>query len=539
MMKKIEGNIVDLFHKEIFPGEIHIQDGRIVGICKNTNTYSTYICPGFVDAHVHVESSMLTPYYFSALIISKGTVAILNDPHEIANVLGMEGINFMLENSRKTLNKFFFGIPSCVPSTPYDSAGGVISASDVEALAQTGKFIALSEMMNVPGVIHKDKEVISKLEIACRYGLKIDGHAPLLSGQDLTVYAKHGISTDHESSTLQEAQEKIANGMHILIREGSAARNYEALKSLIKTHPDKVMFCTDDSHPDEIIYQGHIDKIVRKAIHDGFDLFDVLRIACLNPVNYYKMDVGLLQIGDKADFVILENLETFRTLSVYIDGIEKYHLGQKQFHSVENIALNNFNHDPITLRELIKPVKDQITAIKVIDGELVTQKEEIHFPNQLPNLESDLKRDILKIVYINRYNNTAPQVAFIIGFGLKQGAFASTISHDSHNILAIGTNDMDILACVNTIISHKGGLVVKDNTGSELLSLPIGGIMSDQEGETVAATYKALNDKLQKMGCTLHAPFMTLSFMSLIVIPDLKLGEKGLFDFNTFSFLND
>lgn len=537
-MKKIEGNIIDLYRKKIFPGEVHILDGRIVEIRENAKSYSTYICPGFVDAHVHIESSMLTPFHFSALTISKGTVAILNDPHEIANVLGLEGINFMLENSKKALNKIFFGIPSCVPATSYDSAGGVISASDVEMLAKTGRFIALSEMMNVPGVLHRDKEVISKLEIAGRYNLKMDGHAPLLSGQDLRDYAQQGISTDHESSTLDEALEKIANGMQILIREGSAARNYDTLKSLIKTHPDSVMFCTDDSHPDDILDLGHIDKIVRKAICDGFDLFDVLRIATFNPVNYYKMDVGLLQMGDKADLVILENLETFRTLSVYIDGIEKYHLGQKTPFFTETTVLNNFNHDPVSIQELIKPVKNKIIAINVTDGELVTKKEEIYFPEESQNLESDLSRDLLKIVYVNRYNNAVPQVAFITGFGLKQGAFASSISHDSHNILAIGTNDKDICRCINTIIAHRGGLVAEDQAGSVLLSLPIGGIISDQDGEKVATAYKGLNHKLREMGCALHAPFMTLSFMSLIVIPSLKLGEKGLFDFNTFCFLD-
>ena len=540
-MKSIEGNIVDILNRKIYPAEIRISsNGEISEICPNSKKYDQYICPGFIDAHVHIESSMLTPCEFSKTVIQKGTIAVITDPHEIANVLGKKGIQFMIDDSRRAVIKIYFGIPSCVPATPYDSAGHSISAEDVQELAESGNFILLSEMMNVPGVIHKDQDVIAKLEIAQKYGLFIDGHAPLLRGDDLTHYIQQGISTDHESSTIEEALEKISKGMKILIREGSAAKNYEALKSLIKTNPDDIMFCTDDSHPDDLIWKGHIDKIVKKAITDGFDLFDVLQIACLNPVWHYKLDTGLLEKGQKADFVIFRNLQSFDVLSVYIDGIEKYN--NEYFHTYNAISaikydtnnLNKFNHQFISLNNLKKKADEKNLCIGIISDEIVTKKSYFTIKEPVENLESDLEQDILKIVYINRYNNGTPQLAFIHGFGLKKGAFASTISHDSHNIIAIGTNDHDLKDAVNAIIASKGGLVVSNGGETDILSLPIGGIMTDETAEQTALKYQFLNNRLKEMGCKPESPFMTLSFMSLIVIPELKIGEKGLFDFNSF-----
>lgn len=542
-MKKTEGNIIDILNRKIFPGEIFFEDGFILDIVQNTNEYDYFICPGFIDAHVHIESSMLTPEKFSNLVIQKGTVAVINDPHEIANVLGIEGIRFMINNSRKASIKTFFGIPSCVPATSFDSAGSRISSQDVEELANTGNFIMLSEVMNVPGVLCKDPEVMAKIDIAKRYDLKIDGHAPGLSGERLIDYIRSGISSDHECVSLEEAKEKIICGMKILIREGSASKNYEALKQLIKTNTDDVMFCTDDSHPDELISEGDIDKIVKKAIKDGFDLFDVLKIATINPVKHYKIPVGILQKGDPADFIKIENLQSFQVLSAYIDGNEVYNREQD---GVENSKeeekeeqwINNFNHDLITLADVRKRVLCENMGIKVTNGELLTTKFEFSLPESLENMESDIKSDILKIVYINRYTNSKPQVAFIKGFTLKWGAFASSISHDSHNILAVGCNDKDIVAVINAIIKEKGGIVVKNEDQISLLSLPIGGIMSNREGSEVASLYHQLNRELKVMGCTLDSPFMTLSFMSLIIIPAIKIGEKGLFDYSRFDFLS-
>lgn len=324
MMQHIEGNIIDIHRREIYPGIISIDSGKIISINRNSQKYAHYISPGFIDAHVHIESSMLIPEEFSKLAIRRGTVAIVNDPHEIANVMGTEGIEYMIENSKQSCIKSFFTIPSCVPATPYDSSGSVLLSSDIEQLALNHKFVGLSEMMNVPGVVQDDTEVLAKIEIARRHHLTIDGHAPGLSGSFLKKYIDAGISTDHECTSLEEAIEKINFRVKILIREGSAAKNYEALKWLIADYPEKVMFCTDDSHPNDLLSYGEIDKLVRKALGDGFDLFDVLKIASFNPISHYKINVGCLREGDPADFIIVRNLNTFDVLSVYIDGIEKY-----------------------------------------------------------------------------------------------------------------------------------------------------------------------------------------------------------------------
>lgn len=539
-MQQIEGNIIDIHLREIYPGIITVDEGVIISIERNSNNYDFYICPGFIDAHVHIESSMLTPEEFSNLAIRRGTVAVINDPHEIANVMGVEGVEYMIENSSESKIKIFFTIPSCVPATPFDSAGSIISSSEVEQMAKTGKFIGLSEVMNVPGVICHDREVMAKLKIARRYHLKIDGHAPELSGCDLKEYICSGISTDHECTTLEEAKEKIASGMKILIREGSAAKNYESLKSLIATHPGDVMFCTDDSHPGDLLFDGEIDKIVRRAIADRFDLFDVLRIASYNPINHYGICVGTLKTGDSADFIKIRNLESFETLAVYIAGVEKYNSDKIEVKTKRNSNSypNHFYRTPISVSDIQKPIAEKITCIKVIQGEIITKRIDFEIQHPLLNLESDIKRDILKIVYLNRYQNKPPQVAFISGFGLKEGAFASSISHDSHNIIAVGCSDKDIILAINAIIKEKGGLVVKNNKGITNLPLPIAGIMSDMSGEWVASMWEKLVNELKNMGCMFDSPFMTLSFMSLIVIPELKMGEQGLFDFNNFKFID-
>lgn len=541
MMQHIEGNIIDIHRREIYPGIISIDSGKIISINRNSQKYAHYISPGFIDAHVHIESSMLIPEEFSKLAIRRGTVAIVNDPHEIANVMGTEGIEYMIENSKQSCIKSFFTIPSCVPATPYDSSGSVLLSSDIEQLALNHKFVGLSEMMNVPGVIQDDTEVLAKIEIARRHHLTIDGHAPGLSGSFLKKYIDAGISTDHECTSLEEAIEKINSGMKILIREGSAAKNYEALKWLIADYPEKVMFCTDDSHPNDLLSYGEIDKLVRKALGDGFDLFDVLKIASFNPISHYKINVGCLREGDPADFIIIRNLNTFDVLSVYIDGIEKYNYSgnNEKPHPAPIKIINHFNRDPISLTDLTKPIKKKIVSIKVIPGELVTRRIDFELESPIRNFESDVKRDILKIVYLNRYQNTPPQIAFISGFELKEGAFATTISHDSHNIIAVGCSDKDILEAINAVILEKGGLAVKNNKGIIKLPLPIAGIMSASDGETVASLWETLTEELKQMGCKLDSPFMTLSFMSLIVIPELKIGEQGLFDYEHFKFISE
>ena len=537
-MKVIEGNLIDVDGRNIYPCAITIESGRIVSIERNGNNYDRFIAPGLVDAHVHIESSMVMPGAFSRLVIPHGTVAVVADPHEMANVMGVAGIMEMMEDAKREPLKCFWGIPSCVPATPYDSTGAVLTADDVDALARTGRFTHLSEMMNVPGVLHEDEEVMRKLAIARVHHLRVDGHAPGLRGEALRAYIERGVETDHESVTWDEAREKIEKGMHVLIREGSAAKNYEALKSLVATDTGRVMFCTDDSHADDLLEEGHIDKLVRRAVADGFDLFDVLRVASVNPVRFYRLDVGLLHEGDAADFIVVDDPRSFRVLSVYIDGEEVFWDGMEMGTSLsKRERVNCFVHDPIREEDVALVVKGDMPCIAVMPDSLVTRKRVISFGDGAIHFEGDVEQDVLKVVYVNRYRNGYPRVGLISGMGLKRGAFATSIAHDSHNIIAVGTNDADLTAAINGVIEARGGLVLSGEGERYSLPLPIGGIMSDEGGEKVAERYLSLGNKLREWGCPLKAPFMTLSFMSLIVIPSLKIGEEGLFDVDQFKFI--
>lgn len=537
-MKRIEGNLIDIENREFYPCEIAIADGKIVSIDRNSNSYDHYISPGFIDAHVHVESSMLMPTEFSKRVIPNGTVGVVADPHEIANVLGIEGVRLMVTNGEKAPLKFHWGIPSSVPATPFDKTSGVLTVKDTEELAKTGQFSLLSEVMNIPGVLDNDPEILDKIAIAKKYHLRIDGHSPDLRGDKLSTYIAHGIETDHESSTLEEAEEKISKGMNILIREGSAAKNYEALKSLIATNTENVMFCTDDSHADDLLEQGHINKIVKMAFRDGFGIFDVLQIACINPVKFYHLDVGTLHIGDKADFIILDDLASLNIVGTYINGQEVYLRGiEREYPDVKIPLLNVFHHDQIIVSEIETSVSGEVTCIQVIPDSILTEKKVVSFGKEPVRFQSDVEADLLKIIYLNRYFNSKPQVGFIFGIGLKRGAFASSISHDSHNVVAIGCTDEDLVAAINVIIQEKGGLAVQQGNKGLSLPLPVGGIMSDKTGQEVADQYSKLNLELHQMGCPLNSPFMTLSFMSLIVIPRLKIGEKGIFDVDRFEFI--
>ena len=537
----VKGRVVDILQRKIYSGSVHVREGKIYKIVPEDVSEKNYIMPGFIDSHVHIESSMLTPQNFGWLTVSHGTVAVVTDPHEIANVLGIKGINFMMENGKKSPLKIFFTVPSCVPATPFDVSGDVVTSEDVKKMMDTGKFTGLSEMMNVPGVLNQDSEVMAKLQSAKDCGLPIDGHAPGLSGDALLKYVKSGITNDHECSNLNEAKEKLSAGMKIIIREGSAARNYESLKSLIKTNSRDVMFCTDDSHPDDIMHLGHIDKIVRMAINDGYDMYDVLKIACLNPVKYYNLKVGTLKKGDPADFLVVNDLHDFKVQKNYINGIKVFDAAYPEKRECivadSSVCINKFNHDKISVSDLKKEVKDSTTVISLTDGELLTAPYEYQIDKPLKNMESDIKNDILKIVYINRYYNGKPQVSFIKGFNLKNGAIASSVAHDSHNIISVGCSDESILEAVNRLIEEKGGLTVSLEGKTYALPLPIGGIMSDKTGEDVAARYSELCDYVRQMGCILRAPFMTLSFMSLVVIPEIKIGEKGLFSYSKFNWI--
>lgn len=533
----ISGNIVDVVKKRIFPGTVTVRNGIIASITSSEDIFATFILPGFIDAHVHVESSMLIPSEFARLAVPHGTVATVSDPHEIGNVLGIEGVRYMTRNGSKVPFHFFFGAPSCVPATSFETAGATITAEEIRTLFVEEKLKYLSEMMNYPGVLARDKLVMDKITAAQELGLPVDGHAPGLKGKDAERYISAGISTDHECYTLPEAIDKLNYGMKIIIREGSAAKNYAALHTLIGSHPDKVMFCSDDKHPHELV-EGHINQIVKRSIIDhGYDVMDVLRCACYNPVEHYKLDVGLLQVGQSADFIVVDNLKELTVLQTYIKGQLVAEGGKTLIASVQSDVVNHFNTSLKKESDFaITAEGDTIQVIKALDGELITEKLEAKPKRQGHNLVSDPDRDILKLAVINRYENAPAALGFINGFGLKRGALASCIAHDSHNIIAVGVSDADICRAVNALIDSKGGIAVAVDGHVDVLALPIAGIMSHHDGYTVARSYATLDHKAKALGTTLGAPFMTLSFMALLVIPSLKLSDKGLFDGTSFKF---
>jgi len=532
----IQGNIVDIDNKEIFKGEVQFENGKITAIRKSNHTIENYIIPGFVDAHIHIESAMLVPSEFAKIAVTHGTIATVSDPHEIANVLGVKGVDFMIENGKKVPLKFNFGAPSCVPATSFESAGAIIDADDIKKMMANPDIKYLAEMMNYPGVLFDDDEVIKKIAWAKHYNKPIDGHAPGLIGDDLTKYIAAGISTDHECFTYDEGLEKLQKGMNVLIREGSAAKNFEALIDLLPEYFEKMMFCSDDKHPDDLLL-GHINQLCKRAVAKGMDIFKVLQVACINPVKHYNLEVGLLQEGDPADFVVIEDLQKFNVLETYINGELVAKNGESFIKSVPFDILNNFNTDKKKIEDFrVASSSLKIRVIEALDGELVTNEIECNSTIIDRNLVSNTKEDVLKMTVVNRYQNSKPSIAFIKNFGIKRGAIASSVGHDSHNIIAIGTSDEFICKAVNLLIQHKGGICAINETTEKVVALPIAGIMSDQPAEIIGKSYAELDAMAKKMGSTLRAPFMSLSFMALLVIPSLKLSDQGLFDGTTFKF---
>ena len=533
----IAGNIVDVLHRTIFPGTIYIQDGQIQTIVQDQGQYSQYILPGFIDAHVHIESSMLVPTEFARLATVHGTVATVSDPHEIANVLGLAGVEFMIDNAAQTPFKIAFGFPACVPATEFETAGAKLTVNDFRQLVKHG-ISYLSEVMNVPGVLADDVEMMDKIHLAQSLGLPIDGHAPGLSGTGLRKYANAEITTDHECSTLNEALEKLALGMKIQIREGSAAKNFDALHSLIDSHAADCMFCSDDKHPDDLV-TGHINLLVKRAVALGHDVMNVLQIACVNPVKHYNLDVGLLQVGDSADLIVVDNLQDFTVLATYCQGMLVAEVGSTLLPFVPLTPINKFITTPKTPGDFAIPAKGSTArVITVTDGQLVTGEKCV--PAHIENGEviADLEQDILKITVVNRYQDNQPRLALVQNFGLKRGAIASSVAHDSHNIVAVGTSDTEICAAVNAVISHQGGIAVAEDNVVHVLPLPVAGLMSDGDGYEVAKQYAELDNWAKQLGSKLTAPFMTLSFMALLVIPDLKLSDRGLFSGKEFRFVS-
>jgi adenine deaminase len=537
----ISGNLVDVHVQRIFPAKITVENNKIISIKETPGSElktPDYILPGFIDSHVHIESSMLVPAEFARLAVVHGTVATVSDPHEIANVCGMEGVEFMIENGKTVPFKFNFGAPSCVPATTFETAGATLDAKDVEQLLKRDEIRYLSEMMNFPGVLFQDPEVMKKIASAHQLGKPVDGHAPGLRGDDAKKYIESGIYTDHECFTAEEALDKLKYGMKIIIREGSAAKNFEALIDLLSDYPDMMMFCSDDKHPDSLVL-GHIDQLCARAVTKGINVYKVLKAACVNPVQHYKLDVGLLRVGDPADFIVVKDLEKFEVVKTYINGQLVAENGQSKIETEKSKVINNFSCAKKEIKDFEAEWKNEkeIPVIEALDGQLITNRLPFVPKIEGGKIISDTKSDVLKIVVVNRYKNAPVAKSFIKNFGLKQGALASSVAHDSHNIVAVGVDDESLCKAVNLLIDCRGGVsCVKENT-ELVVPLPVAGLMSNEDGYKVAEQYSMIDKAAKDAGSTLASPFMTLSFMALLVIPHLKLSDLGLFDGDKFEFI--
>ena len=534
---KVQGQVVDIKNKRIFPGEVEVEDGKIKSIIEIDEAPEQFIMPGFVDAHIHIESSLLVPSEFARMAVVHGTVATVSDPHEIGNVLGSKGVFYMIENGEQVPFKFNFGAPSCVPATTFETAGAEINVEEVDKLLQDNRIKYLAEMMNWPGVLFSDEMVLAKIAASQKRGKPVDGHAPGLMGDQAKQYIEAGMSTDHECFTAEEALGKLEHGMKIQIREGSAARNFEALADLLNDWSHQMMFCSDDKHPDNLEI-GHINELAARAVAKGIDVFKVLQAACINPVEHYKLNVGLLQPGDPADFIVVNNLEKFIPSSTYINGQLVAEKGKTLIERQPTEIVNQFDTEFKTANDFkVKAEGEALNVIEAFDGQLITKKQVLPATIKDGLAISNPETDVLKMAVVNRYSNAKPAMAFIKNFGLKEGAIASSVGHDSHNITVVGVDDESIAKAVNLVIEAKGGLSAVSSTEEQILALPVAGLMSDQDGYQVSKEYTAIDKLSKKMGATLKAPFMTLSFMALLVIPSIKLSDLGLFDGDQFEFM--
>ena len=529
---KVAGNLIDIITKESYPAVLGIRSGKIISVQRDEKLRCEhYLIPGFVDSHVHVESSMLCPYEFSKMAVSHGTLGALCDPHEIANVLGKKGIDYMIENGRDAPCRLYFGAHSCVPATPFESSGASLKGEDISLLFDTHKLYHLAEVMNVPGVLDGDLQLLQKIGEAKKRAKKIDGHAPGLSGDELARYVAAGIDSDHECTSYGEGLEKLKHGMKVSIREGSAAKNFDALIDLIEVFPNSVMFCSDDIHPDDLA-RGHINSLVKRALDRKFCLYDVLRAASLNPTRHYGLDLGLLQCGDRADFLVVRDLDSLELVRAYLGGEVVYESGRVSSETRKHEVLNNFSRSPIEADSLRieVPKAKELRVIAIEDGQLYTRKEK-HKPLLRDGIvEADLDRDLLLLAVLSRYSDAPASLALAKNMGLQRGTIASSIAHDSHNIIAIGTSRKDIARAINLIVESRGGISAVEGEEEMLLALPIAGLMSDGDGVSVAREYEAIDAFAKKLGAKPKSPFMTLSFLALPVIPELKLSDRGLFD---------
>lgn len=545
MKNFIEAQFVDIRQKTIYPARISWnQEGEIIAIEKIESAKNLYVMPGFVDAHIHIESTMLHPQNFAKIALKHGTIATVSDPHEIANVLGVQGVEKMIAYSQNLPIDIHYGVPSCVPAAlGLENAGAVIDAEDVAYLFKKYDLKYLAEMMNFPGVIFEDEEVMKKIKIAKDKGKVIDGHAPLLSGEALTKYIHAGISTDHECSNLEEALEKLQLGMKIQIREGSAAKNYEALKELIPNYWEQLMLCSDDTHPYDL-KKGHINLYVSRIIKDGFDLWKVLEMTCLNPVEHYALEHGTLQIGDWADFIVVKDLKDFECVSLYRKGElktdEEIAVLDKEEIIPNHFELKSFSYEDFiqALPDMESQRKGEWSLIEVLEGQIITEKYILKAEVSIQEILAQ-NPEYAMLMVINRYESDLKlSMALVKGFGKMNGALASSVTHDCHNIIVLSRNLQLMYQAIQELIQVKGALVAVNGDGeSAILPLPFGGLMSMSQIEEVDQQYQQLIQLVKAMQIDLTDPFMTLSFLALPVIPKLKLTDLGLFDVENWDFV--
>lgn len=575
MKETIKAKYLDVKHGEVYPGIITFENGYFKEVMPIATfnedeldlDYDGILIPGFIDAHIHIESTMLTPSNFAKSVLVNGTTSVIADPHEIANVLGVEGIDFMIDNGENVPFDFYFTAPSCVPATEFETSGASINASDIDNLLARDEIVALGEMMNFPGVLNHDNEVLNKLAIARTHNKTVDGHAPLLIGDDLKEYIAWGISTEHEASTFKEAIEKKESGMKIMVREGSYAKNIDALldsedrlnylieqemngielKGTLDEELRKSIFdflVSDDITAKDLV-NGHLKALIKKAISKDIDSKEAIKMVTYNPAQHYNLNSGQLVPGKIANFMLVDNLDDLNIEKLWVHGELIVQDGDLLFETEESCSVkNSFDVDEKIASDFDVNVDDlfngEIATVNVIgvnDGELVTQstEEEVSIKNNI--LQADVEKDILKIAVVNRYGDNTISNGFIKGFGIKKGAIASSVAHDSHNIVVVGTNSEDMAKVVNLIIESEGGLAIVYGENSEILELPIAGLMSDQDGKYVASKLKSLQNFVQDLGSDLESPFAILSFMALLVIPELKISDKGLFNLNKFDFV--
>ena len=561
--------MLDVLTDSVYPARITIEDGifkEIVPIQVSEETQidvEGLMLPGFIDSHIHIESSMMTPAQFAKVAVRHGTTAVVCDPHEIANVHGIDGVEFMIENASTVPFNFYFAAPSCVPATSFETSGAVLDSEDIEYLLQKPEVVALAEMMNFPGVIGADEEVLRKLRIARKYNKPIDGHAPLVSGKELDKYIEQGIVTDHECSNFHEAIEKKQKGMKIMVRDGSSAKNMEALfdfSQRIEYYKNQDSFgiiptevlsrrlhspifdfmVSDDKNPRDLV-NGHLNESVKKAVGLGIDLIKAIEMVTINPAAHYGLDGGSIVTGSKADFIIVDNLDELNILKTYISG-ECVFDGENVLFDVEDVEfVNSMNVDKKSSEDFniyFNGDECEVNVIQCFDGDLLTKKATAKLKTQNGIVQPDISEDVLKMAVVERHGSNNVANAFIKGFGLKKGAIASSVSHDSHNIVVIGYSSEKMAEAVNMVIENMGGIAVVSDDFEDSLSLPIAGLMSNQEGIVTAKKLRTLQKMAFAMGCRLTAPFMTMAFMSLLVIPSIKLSDKGLFDGDRFEFMD-